>query len=377
MAVLAEAISVIVRIDSLNMKYPGGSTAYARACPNSTYCQDSSLTRVGFMTPGDVGRFIAGLLPHGLEFVSNGEYQEIAVVDQHRGLMAPCRWLSFGKHQDGYSFVWLAGGPEGELLAPSGWSPENSRSLQFVANEDVSDRFLSLGPALGGEQFLDLATGKQMWAGRTSEGSPLAPSEEELETKLGIVRRSDETPSAALRPSKSETGEKEKGSSGATGDFREGRDAAPKLVLAKSGLVGPFVAAFVLLAVVRRASGESERSGLPVLLGVGLASASLALLKAPRKGPRERDLDWTSIGCLALGGATFATVSIANFAGGYRRGAWFAAMAIYVVGLNSVIRNLLTPGMWAPPARPVFSSVAAASLYFLGLAVFYWSLSMR
>ncbi len=55
MAVLIEGISVVVPVDVLEEKYPGGLDAYANDCPNQTFCCDGELTRVGFMTPVDVG----------------------------------------------------------------------------------------------------------------------------------------------------------------------------------------------------------------------------------------------------------------------------------------------------------------------------------
>ena len=54
MPVLLEAISVIVRRETLERKYPGGVDGYARDCPNRTFCADEYLTRVGFTGPPDV-----------------------------------------------------------------------------------------------------------------------------------------------------------------------------------------------------------------------------------------------------------------------------------------------------------------------------------
>ena len=109
MSVLAEAISVVVQLSTLNTKYPGGADQYQRDCLNNSYCADQYLARVGFMTPADVKQFVAHLENSGMVFVRDGRVVDIAVVDQFQGLTAPCDWLGGGRHPDGYSAVWYAG----------------------------------------------------------------------------------------------------------------------------------------------------------------------------------------------------------------------------------------------------------------------------
>ena len=54
MAVLIEAISVVVRADELLKKFPGGWDAFKSIVPNQTLCADNEIVRVGFMSPQDV-----------------------------------------------------------------------------------------------------------------------------------------------------------------------------------------------------------------------------------------------------------------------------------------------------------------------------------
>jgi hypothetical protein len=61
MAVLIEAISVAIRQETLEAKYPGGIEGFVRDVPNQTFCADSYLARVGFMTPVDVEGYIRQL----------------------------------------------------------------------------------------------------------------------------------------------------------------------------------------------------------------------------------------------------------------------------------------------------------------------------
>lgn len=168
MSVLAEALSVVVRRSVLDAKYPGGAAQYRLDCPNGTFCEDEHLTRVGFMTPEDVGVYITRLEREGLIFFVDGSVVDIAVVDQHIGPTAHCDWLAGGKYPDGYSAVWLAGTQPGFLAYPPGWTPEQSSELTFVSNEEVSERFFRLSETDYVETLLDFATGRVVYMGRTS-----------------------------------------------------------------------------------------------------------------------------------------------------------------------------------------------------------------
>ncbi len=53
MAVLVEALSIVVKLSSIELKYEGGWEAFKDAVPNTTLCWDDELTRVGFMVPSD------------------------------------------------------------------------------------------------------------------------------------------------------------------------------------------------------------------------------------------------------------------------------------------------------------------------------------
>ena len=82
MAVLVEAISVIVRRDAIESKYLGGWDAFEKDSPNATLCADEHLARVGFMTPVDVESFIKYLVSYGLVFLDSGKAKDIVVADQ-------------------------------------------------------------------------------------------------------------------------------------------------------------------------------------------------------------------------------------------------------------------------------------------------------
>lgn len=96
MAVLIEAISVIVRKDSISRKIKGGEEYFRTLIPNATYCDDGELVRVGFLSPDDTKTFVEILTDAGLTFLEDDQCVDIAVCDQRYGLTKSCEWLEFG-----------------------------------------------------------------------------------------------------------------------------------------------------------------------------------------------------------------------------------------------------------------------------------------
>jgi len=185
MAVLIEAISVVVRRGSIDQKYHGGWEAFLRAVPNATMCADGEIVRVGFMDPQDVESFVVDLERHGLRFLDDGKAIDLAVADQQRGLTAQCDWLEFGRVRFGdaegkVAACWFFDGPRiasgihmrstsMQLATPAGWQFEGSLSQRFgfvpSGQEDTRLKFLRSDG--GVDVFLDLRTGKEVFMGRT------------------------------------------------------------------------------------------------------------------------------------------------------------------------------------------------------------------
>jgi len=166
MAVLVEALSVIVRNATLESLYPGGVSGYAADCPNRTFCSDGVLTRVGFMTPDDVGAFLERLETRGLVFLHDGVAADIAVVDQHEGPITICDWLAVGEDAAGIRCCWLRGTARGALATPAGWTPD--QRLTFVPTGEMDRRMTFVESRDGVDVWRDEATGKPRYAGRTS-----------------------------------------------------------------------------------------------------------------------------------------------------------------------------------------------------------------
>jgi hypothetical protein len=126
MAVLIEAISVVVRADALIRNFPSGWDGFKSHVPNQTLCADNEIVRVGFMSPQDVESFIKLLTRSGLTYLQDGQAVNVAVADQLHGLAAPCSWLEFGH-------VNLGGNPKQRVAA---CRLTGSRYLQVVTPPD-------------------------------------------------------------------------------------------------------------------------------------------------------------------------------------------------------------------------------------------------
>lgn len=184
MAVLCEAISVIVRRDAIEKRLHGGWRGFECMVPNATLCADAKLARVGFMAPPDVAAFVSHLENEGLTFLRDGRAVDVAVVDQIRGPTMPAEWLEFahlslGETGNTVAACWLyeesrigtgthfSGGPM-ELATPEGWAYENSLSanFKFVGNEELEDKMKFLRQEDGVDVYLDLSTGEEVYVGR-------------------------------------------------------------------------------------------------------------------------------------------------------------------------------------------------------------------
>lgn len=202
MAVLVEAISVIVRRPAIAERFRGGWPAFLDAIPNATGCYDDDLARVGFMSPYDVEAFISELEAGGLVFRSDGQAADIAVVDQLRGPAVPTPWLEIStievfKPRLKVKACWLKGTKLDGISMPSGWRFEGSLSEKpgFVAEGADGDRLKFLRHEGGNDVYLDLNTGKELFVGRPtvrggSEAALFTQLEELCQDALNLEARS-------------------------------------------------------------------------------------------------------------------------------------------------------------------------------------------
>lgn len=137
MAVLAEAISVIIRADRLLAAFDGDWDAFKAVVPNDTLCADGEIARVGFVSPAEVEAFCERLETFGLVYREGGAAIDFTVTDQQRGLMYPTPWLECGKipwqgrEDQMITACRLKGSVVRQVVMPDGWQWEGSLSHKF------------------------------------------------------------------------------------------------------------------------------------------------------------------------------------------------------------------------------------------------------
>lgn len=174
MAVLCEAISVLVPVEVLMRSFPGGPASYEQLVPNASFCSDGVLTRVGFMHHNDSRAWCDLLEDAGLEYFRSDEDGSLSavdfiVVDQRQGPLVNCHWLST-EITEGDLWGWLTDYGRGENCVPDGWAAGRSSSLIFTAAEDQEGSLIRSAESGSGlesiDELLDPETGAVRFVGR-------------------------------------------------------------------------------------------------------------------------------------------------------------------------------------------------------------------
>jgi hypothetical protein len=174
MAVLVEAISVIIRRDAVETKYPNGLSGFVNDCPNKTFCSDGDLVRIGFMTPQDTEIFCDRLVDLGFDDFEVGPGEDFVVVDQLCGPTTECDWIKVFDHHINDLKVKaceLIGSNNSQWATPDGWEPATSLSCSFawIPNDQLESSLIFLRQREDGtEEYLNRLTGDKLWLGRTN-----------------------------------------------------------------------------------------------------------------------------------------------------------------------------------------------------------------
>ncbi len=146
MAVVTDALSVLVTVENLDEIYPGGLNGYIRDVPNSTFCSDGLLTRVGFMTPVDVQIFTERLMAAGLRFQA-AEDSHVGIVDQITGATYYWEWFETTVISGGIRLARVTGDDQEWIATPDSWTPEESLDLAqgFVPESDLGRSVHAVG----------------------------------------------------------------------------------------------------------------------------------------------------------------------------------------------------------------------------------------
>jgi hypothetical protein len=172
--VLVEAISVVVRRDAIDQRFPGGWQGFLSIVPNKTLCMDSQLARVGFMNPIDSRGFLEKLRTRGLIVLNaEGTFEDLVVIDQLTGPTATCTWveiLSLAFETGRINIARLKGNTENSVVFPGGWSFENSLSREIKRCTNVEpENHDFVRTENNVDVYRDRATGVEVYIGRTTQ----------------------------------------------------------------------------------------------------------------------------------------------------------------------------------------------------------------
>lgn len=164
MAVVCDALSIIVRTETLERVFANGVRGYRAQVPNNTFTTDGLITRVGVMNPNDLQWYIDQLSDQGLRLFGadeqgNSVAVDVSVIDQRNGLTIATPWLETVV-QDGVRIAWLAGTDPGELHGPEGWSKDATESFVRHEPEDAHKLLFARGTTPHVMSVMDPATGE-------------------------------------------------------------------------------------------------------------------------------------------------------------------------------------------------------------------------
>lgn len=174
MAVLIEAISVVIRCESILNFYAGGIESFMLTVPNKTLCADGELACVNFMMPGDVRVYAEYLRSCGLKKEESNNAIDFVVVDQLNGLCSPCDWAEFGKtnwnNNPKYpiSVCRMIPTKVNTVVAPNGWnySKSVSANFKFFDTYSVPKNFKLVRTEKNLDVFYDENTGEEFYVRR-------------------------------------------------------------------------------------------------------------------------------------------------------------------------------------------------------------------
>ena len=176
MAVLIEAISLVIRGDALLAVFENDWQAFTRTVPNATLCADGELVRIGFMTPEDARHYVETLESRGLRYLEAGQAKDMVVVDQLRGPLVKCDWIDFGHinlddaGEERIAACRLSGSTLQTLMKPDGWQFKSSlsRSYEFAPSAVANKGLKFLRHENGLNVYWSELSGREVFVGRST-----------------------------------------------------------------------------------------------------------------------------------------------------------------------------------------------------------------
>lgn len=162
-AVVCDALSVVIRTSTLEEKFLGGVVGYKAQVPNKTFATDGMITRVGVMNLNDLQVYIDQLSDWGLRLFGTDDAGQsvavdISVIDQVNGFTILTPWLETAV-RDGVRIAWLAGADPGEVQGPKGWTPASTATFIRHEPSDAPNLLFARCNDPGAMSVLDPSTG--------------------------------------------------------------------------------------------------------------------------------------------------------------------------------------------------------------------------
>ena len=209
MAIVIDGATVVVRNSALERSFPGGVAGFRVELGNATYRSDGIVCGVSFMFPADAFSFVSALAKHGLCDPSIAASDDLAIVAEREGFLAPCGWLhldlkpinwSDGKVY-GATVAWADGNEPSDFTAWPGWEPQ---ALEAISDEDLRHHYEVVDVTGDLEQGMLIAckhreTGRMIYAGRPRSAVSGDPQAGLLVLRRDLGRLMDLPPSAEQR----------------------------------------------------------------------------------------------------------------------------------------------------------------------------------
>jgi hypothetical protein len=174
LAILIEALTVVIRCEAIVEKFAGGVEAFMASLPNKTLCSDGELACVSFMVPADVQVYVEYLKKNGLVYKQLDKSIDMVVVDQQSGMTTACDWADFGEtdwnNNSSQPISVCCARPTkiNQVVVPEGWSYEKSLSAnyKYIDGKQIPENLKFLRSEKGVDVLLDEKTGQEFYVRR-------------------------------------------------------------------------------------------------------------------------------------------------------------------------------------------------------------------
>lgn len=171
MAIVVEALTLIIRRLTLDLQYPGGSEKYLEELGDPSFnarwiCADEDLTAASFLSD-HLGRALEHISERGLLISDESGYVDAAILDELTGPTLTCEWMEWARSDDDLTRAWVAGGERDSLTTPADFKP--ARLVRTDVRDE--DHFVKLAEEAGETSWLDTRTGNIVKGPADSDGS--------------------------------------------------------------------------------------------------------------------------------------------------------------------------------------------------------------